>query len=80
VQYEKNTFSEAQLALLKEMGHVLKQHRYLYGNLQVVHWDRQRGRVEASSDPRGVGKATVVSFKKLRDHAQKNPPASIPVK
>jgi gamma-glutamyltranspeptidase/glutathione hydrolase len=80
VQYEKNTFSEEQLALLKEMGHVLKQHKYLYGNLQVVHWDRQQGRVEASSDPRGVGKATVVSFRNLRDQAQQKPLASMPVK
>jgi gamma-glutamyltranspeptidase/glutathione hydrolase len=31
-----------------------------YGNMQLVYWDRADGRVEAASDPRGIGAAQVI--------------------
>ena len=31
-----------------------------YGNMQVVLWDRKGNRVEAASDPRGIGMASVL--------------------
>ncbi|MEG6657553.1 UNVERIFIED_CONTAM: hypothetical protein QO022_36185, partial [Pseudomonas aeruginosa] len=26
-----------------------------YGNQQVLYWDKRSGRVDAASDPRGIG-------------------------
>jgi len=78
VQYEKGAFSKQEKAQLKAMGHTLKKHKYLYGNLQIIHWDKQRGKVEAASDPRGIGKATTVSFMALKARRQKNKAAVKP--
>jgi len=45
---------------LRERAHVLATVERSYGNMQLVYWDRADGRVEAASDPRGIGAAQVI--------------------
>jgi len=56
IQHEPGAFSEA----LKARGHTLKDLGGSYGNMQAILWDREAGRVQAASDPRGVGEARVL--------------------
>ncbi len=44
---------------LRQRGHALETADRPYGNMQLIHWDRAAGRVEAASDPRGIGAAAV---------------------
>lgn len=62
VQHESGAFSEAEARTLVSLGHRLREVAP-YGNMQLILWDRQAGRVEAVSDPRGEGEARV-----LQDH------------
>ena len=57
--FEPGAFSAEQQQGLIARGHALKALDAPYGNLQVVTWDGGR-RIEAASDPRGVGQARVV--------------------
>ncbi|MDX9768612.1 MAG: gamma-glutamyltransferase [Ectothiorhodospiraceae bacterium] len=45
---------------LESMGHVIHTLERRYGDMQAVSWERATGRVEAASDPRGIGTAAVV--------------------
>lgn len=55
IQHEPDTFTPAQIAELQARGHQLKALDRHYGNQQVLFWDKQSKRVEAASDPRGIG-------------------------
>lgn len=55
VQFEPGAFSPDEQAALTKAGHTLKSGSRRWGNMQVVLWDKQRGTVEAASDPRGQG-------------------------
>ena len=44
---------------LQAMGHTLKDLRRSYGNMHAIVWDRQSNKVNAASDPRGIGRAHV---------------------
>jgi len=46
---------------LEKRGHVLKEKNRRYGNMQAILWDKKTGQVFAASDPRGDGKAIVIS-------------------
>lgn len=59
VQFEPGALSAEERLGLQRMGYTLKPLHSTYGNMQVVFWDRQHHRVEAASDPRGVGQARV---------------------
>ncbi|MGG5871283.1 gamma-glutamyltransferase [Pseudomonas peli] len=59
IEHESNTFSPAEVATLEALGHQLKSTGRQYGNQQVLLWDKQGGKVEAASDPRGIGTAVV---------------------
>ena len=59
IEHEPDTFSAAQRAALNALGHQLKSTGRQYGNQQVLFWDKQGGKVEAASDPRGIGTAVV---------------------
>lgn len=59
VFHEQDAFSEAEAAGLRARGHVLEPVSAPYGNMQAVLWDRRTGDVEAASDPRVEGAATV---------------------
>ena len=46
-------------AQLEARGHMLREGSRKWGNTQVVTWDYKTGKVEAASDPRGVGEGLV---------------------
>lgn len=59
IQYEEGALSEDTQQVLQGMGHELQLLDDDYGNMQAVYWDYTTGRVQAASDPRGVGQAAV---------------------
>jgi gamma-glutamyltranspeptidase/glutathione hydrolase len=59
IQYEPGALSESATAALEARGHRLRRLEDGYGNMQALFWNRQSGRVEAASDPRGIGAAHV---------------------
>lgn len=61
LQYEAVTFSPAQLQALRALGHQPKLIERDYGNQQVLYWNKRSGAVDAASDPRGIGRALLVS-------------------
>lgn len=61
LSFEPGALSNEQQRALTAMGHSLKPLESTFGNLQAVTWDRVSGRVDAASDPRGVGLARVVA-------------------
>ncbi|MBS7691215.1 gamma-glutamyltransferase [Pseudomonas lalucatii] len=60
IEHEPGAFAPQQLAALAARGHRLKAVGRQYGNQQVLLWDKRDKRVEAASDPRGIG--TAVTF------------------
>ena len=61
LQYEAATFSPEQLQALRALGHQPKLIERDYGNQQVLYWNKRSGAVDAASDPRGIGRALLVS-------------------
>jgi gamma-glutamyltranspeptidase/glutathione hydrolase len=68
VFHERPAFDEATAAALASMGYPLEPvdspltgGDAIFGNMQAIVWDRTQGRVEAASDPRGIGAAAVGS-------------------
>ncbi|HEY5720529.1 MAG TPA: gamma-glutamyltransferase, partial [Gammaproteobacteria bacterium] len=59
IDYEPGAFSAELVAGLEARGHALQAATRTWGNMQVVLWDRGRGRLQAASDPRGSGLAEV---------------------
>ncbi|WP_314408037.1 gamma-glutamyltransferase [Pseudomonas kuykendallii] len=59
LEYEADAFSAAEVAELQARGYTLRQVDRRYGNLQVLRWHKPSNRVEAASDPRGIGTAAV---------------------
>ena len=59
IQYEPGAFTDAERKKLKAMGHTLDRMHRRYGNMQAILWDKTAGKVEAASDPRGIGEAQV---------------------
>jgi len=57
IYHEDNAFDETRQNALKALGHELKLSSYRYGNMQTIVIDQ--GRIEAASDPRGIGSAVV---------------------
>jgi gamma-glutamyltranspeptidase/glutathione hydrolase len=57
--HEPDTFSVEEINALRTLGHKLEEQQP-YGNMQAVWWDKQNNRVEAASDPRVEGQATVM--------------------
>ena len=60
LQYEADAFTPTQLDALRERGHQPKLIERDYGNQQVLYWHKPSGKVEAASDPRGIGRALKV--------------------
>lgn len=59
IQYEPGAFPVPLQEDLRSMGHRLLPLKDRYGNMQAVYWDYSENRVEAASDPRGMGAARV---------------------
>jgi gamma-glutamyltranspeptidase/glutathione hydrolase len=65
VQFEPGAFSDSLKQQLTAKGHMLKPLERRFGNMQAVFWDKQAGKVEAASDPRGLGFAQVLKSSAL---------------
>ena len=59
IEFEADAFSDRLREQLTDMGHTLKPLERRYGNMQVILWDKRARRVQAASDPRGIGKAEI---------------------
>jgi len=59
VVFEKGALSPDEQQALTEWGHQLTESRRAFGNMNIVTWDYETGKVEAATDPRGLGKAEV---------------------
>jgi len=59
LEFEPGALDADERAQLESRGHVLKEGSRKWGNTQVVTWDYKTGKVEAASDPRGVGEGLV---------------------
>ncbi|HEX8543652.1 MAG TPA: gamma-glutamyltransferase [Pseudomonas sp.] len=55
VEHEPGAFSTGEMIDLQARGYTLKDIKHVYGNQQVVFWHKDSGKVEAASDPRGLG-------------------------
>jgi gamma-glutamyltranspeptidase/glutathione hydrolase len=59
IQYEPAALTADQVADLEAKGHRVELVADGFGNMQAVFWDRAANRVQAASDPRGLGLAEV---------------------
>ncbi|MEJ0086487.1 MAG: gamma-glutamyltransferase [Pseudomonadota bacterium] len=59
IEFEPGSLTAEERAELEKRGHTLKEGSRKWGNTQVVTWDYKTGKVEAASDPRGVGEGMV---------------------
>jgi gamma-glutamyltranspeptidase / glutathione hydrolase len=59
VEFEPGSMNAEERANLEKRGHKLREGSRKWGNTQVVTWDYKTGKVEAASDPRGVGEGMV---------------------
>lgn len=59
VRLENEGLDPALLEGLAARGHTLQQGSRRYGDMQAILWDGESGQVEAASDPRGGGRASV---------------------
>lgn len=59
IQLEPDAMNQTLRDQLKAMGHKLEALDRRYGNMQAILWDKRSGRVEAASDPRGIGSADI---------------------
>jgi gamma-glutamyltranspeptidase/glutathione hydrolase len=55
VEYEPGAFTTGEIIDLQARGYSLKDTQRAYGNQQVLFWDKDSKKVEAASDPRGLG-------------------------
>ena len=62
VQFEKNGLSAAERSDLEQRGHTLKEISRNYGNMHAIAVEKSSGLMQAASDPRGEGKASVISL------------------
>jgi len=61
ISFEDSAFDQATQKSLQGLGHELKQMSYRYGNMQTIIVDHETGKLDAASDPRGIGSAIVSS-------------------
>ncbi len=61
ISFEDSAFDQATQKSLLGLGHELKQMSYRYGNMQTIIVDHETGKLDAASDPRGIGSAVVSS-------------------
>jgi gamma-glutamyltranspeptidase/glutathione hydrolase len=59
VTYEPEALDKGERAALEARGHVLRESRRRYGNMQVVTWDRAGNKLAAAADPRADGAGKV---------------------
>lgn len=60
IEHEPGTFDDRQQQALRARGYALKDLQRSYGNQQVLYWDKRANTLEAASDPRGEGQASLL--------------------
>ncbi len=63
IQLEPVGFGTQDKMALEHFGHTLKELNRQYGNMQIIIVDKRTQQLEAASDPRGEGSASVYTFK-----------------
>lgn len=63
VQFEPDTFTTEIQNGLKAMGYHLMQLQQYYGDMQAITWDKETNVLTATSDPRNIGLAAVITNK-----------------
>jgi len=63
IQFEPDAIDAITQEDLRARGHALSELDETFGNMQAVQWNKRSGKLDAASDPRGVGAAAV------REHA-----------
>ena len=66
VQFEPGALTSAEQTDLQTLGHPLKEMEQPYGNMQAILWWKEKNLVFAASDPRGEGKAAIVTIQETR--------------
>ncbi|WP_290649365.1 gamma-glutamyltransferase [Aquisalimonas sp.] len=59
IEHEPGAISVETRRALTAKGHTVRSMLRRYGDMQVTFWDRDEGRMDAASDPRGGGEARV---------------------
>lgn len=59
VIYEEGALTMEEQQGLEQRGHQLKKSPRAYGNMNIVTWDAESGKVEAATDPRGISEGRV---------------------
>ena len=59
ISYEADAFDQPTFAALTELGHELQEMNYQYGNMHAIVVNHNSGQLDAASDPRGIGQATI---------------------
>jgi gamma-glutamyltranspeptidase/glutathione hydrolase len=59
ISYEPGAFKQATISTLEGLGHELQEMNYQYGNMHAIVVNHDGGQLDAASDPRGIGEATV---------------------
>jgi len=59
IQFEPGALSAELQRALRDRGHALEPMKSTWGNMQAVYFDYRSGKVQAASDPRGIGRASV---------------------
>jgi len=62
VQFEQGALSQSVREDLMRRGHAVRELGRRYGNMHAIVWDRVTGTVDAASDPRGEGAASVLEY------------------
>jgi gamma-glutamyltranspeptidase/glutathione hydrolase len=62
VHFELGGLSDEAQQDLRQRGHKLKENSRNYGNMHAILWNRVTGEVDAASDPRGEGAASVFTL------------------
>lgn len=60
ISFEPRALTPEQRKELRARGHELEPSTRRFGNMQAIHWSTRSNRLEAASDPRGIGDAKVV--------------------
>jgi gamma-glutamyltranspeptidase/glutathione hydrolase len=66
ISFEPKALTPEQRRELRARGHELQPTTRRFGNMQAIHWDTRRNRLEAASDPRGIGDAQVIRSRVTR--------------
>ena len=57
VEHEPDAFTPDEMSQLQARGYQFKEVPKGYGNQQVLFWNKSGKKVEAASDPRGLGES-----------------------